>query len=276
MTIINQVEQLLKQNKVDLFLGYKSLDGHLIPHSFTLDNLDELNDLQVGENRYSFEKIATHLTEKQPDIKIGIIARDCNQRSLNLLYTWNQLNPEQIETVTVNCCPSPIKPHGDCSYLEPKFSGSYKKEHGIDFNIDPDTLMETCDNGDRFSRWMYEFNKCIKCYGCRNICPVCFCKECSLEHSNLIEPGRLPPEVPIFHLVRATHMAGRCIDCGLCEDACPSNIPLRLLYRGVNEMVSNIFDYEPGSGMEKSPFNLIGDKVVLEPKPMDAQIQGGK
>ena len=116
---------------------------------------------------------------------------------------------------------------------------------------------------------MYEFSKCVKCYGCRNICPVCFCAECSLEHPDLVKPGGLPPEVPIFHMIRAVHMAGRCIDCGLCEDACPAEIPLRLLYREVNEVVSDVFDYQPGQGMEKSPFTMIGDKVTLEPKPMD-------
>jgi ferredoxin len=87
-----------------------------------------------------------------------------------------------------------------------------------------------------------------------------------------VEPGTLPVEIPIFHLIRATHMAGRCIGCGLCEDACPSHIPLRLLYREVNKIVATVFDYSPGCSMEKSPFNIIGDKVDLEPRAMDAQL----
>jgi len=269
MDTIKQIEQLILQNKVDIFLGYKDLDGHLIPHGFTKENLDELKDLQISDNRYSLEKVATHLTEKNPDIKIGIIARDCNKRALNLLYTWNQLNPENIETIDVNCCPSPLKSHSDCSYLEPRQSGEFKKENGVDYNIEPEAFMGKFDNNERLTRWMYEFNKCIKCYGCRNICPVCFCKECSLEHPNLVEPGTLPVEVPIFHLIRAAHMAGRCIDCGLCEEACPAHIPLRLLYREVNEIVSNVFDYKPGCSDEKSPFSVLGGDVVLEPKPMD-------
>ena len=267
---IGQVELLLEQGKIDIFLGYRELDGHLIPHGFTVDNLDELKGLKISDDRYSLEKVATHLVKKNPDIKIGLIARDCNKRALNLLYTWNQLNPENMETITVNCCPSKLNRHGDCTYLEPKETGAYKKEHGIDFNADPASLMENFDNHERFERWMYEFSKCVKCYGCRNICPVCFCAECSLEHPGLVKPGSLPPEVPIFHMIRAVHMAGRCIDCGLCEDACPAEIPLRLLYREVNEVVSHVFDYQPGQGMEKSPFTMIGDKVTLEPKPMDA------
>ena len=109
---------------------------------------------------------------------------------------------------------------------------------------------------------MYEFQKCLKCYGCRNICPVCFCKECSLEHEDLIGTGELPPEVPIFHLVRAVHMAGRCIDCGLCEDACPADIPLRLLYRKVNDIVAKLFDYKTGISLKQAPLSLIFDQTA--------------
>lgn len=270
MTIIKQVEQLLKQGDVDIFLAYRELDGHMIPHGYTLDNLEELPSLKVSQHRYSLEKVATHLTEKNPDIKIGIVARDCNQRALNLLYTWNQLQPENITPIMLNCCPSQTRTHSDCTYLDPKSTGAFKEEHGINFNEKPQEFIDNNDNSQRFSRWMYEFSKCIKCYGCRNICPVCFCPDCSLENPDLVEPGALPPEIPIFHLVRATHMAGRCIDCGLCEDACPAEIPLRFLYREMNRIVSDVFDYTPGVGLEKSPFTVIGGEVTLEPKPMDA------
>lgn len=268
--ITGQVERLLKERKVDIFLAYRDFCGHLIPHGYTLENLDELENLKTSNIRYSLEKFATHLAKKDPNLKIGIIARDCTERSLNVLYTWDQLKPENIQTIGQNCCPSRTRAHADCSLLAPHETGSFKHEKGVDFNSDPAEFLENFDNAERFDRWMYEFNKCIKCYGCRNICPVCFCPDCSLENPDLVEPGTLPPEVPIFHLVRAVHMAGRCIDCGLCEDACPADIPLRFLYRQMNEIVEQVFDYTPGSGIEKSPFTIIGDKVTLVPKPMDA------
>jgi len=84
----------------------------------------------------------------------------------------------------------------------------------------------------------------------------------------LIATGSVPPEVPIFHLVRAVHMGGRCIDCGLCEDACPVDISLRLLYRKVNEIVSDVFDYKTGTSADQSPFNMLGEEVTLELKPI--------
>jgi len=262
-----QVRELLEQDRVDIFLGYKMVQGHPLPHCFTKENIDEIDELIVGNARYSLEKMATKISAEHPDLKIGLLTRDCNQRALNVLYVWNQLNPDNIATISVNCCPSKLKEHGDCSYLEPEPAGFLKKMVGMDNNMDVEAA-EAFSQKDRFDRWMYEFQKCIKCYGCRDICPVCFCKECSLEHPDLIATGTIPPEVPIFHLVRAVHMGGRCIDCGLCEDACPANISLRLLYRKVNEIVSDVFDYKTGIRADQSPFNMLGDEVTLELKPI--------
>ena len=264
-----EVKRWLEEGVVDLFLGYKAVMGHCLPHCFVKEKIEEVDDLIVGGVRYSLEKIATRISALKPDIKIGMLARDCNQRALNVLYIWNQLNPEQIRTVNVNCCPSNLKEHGDCSYLEPQTAGIFKQQVGVDNNCHPRDI-ERQEQSERLSRWMYEFQKCIKCYGCRNICPVCFCRECSLEHPELVNTGALPPEVPIFHLVRAVHMAGRCIDCGLCEDACPVDIPLRLLYRKVNEIVVDVFGYQTGSSGAQSPFSIVGDKVTLTPKPLSA------
>jgi ferredoxin len=266
-TLQEQVKEWLDQGKVDLFLGYKMVQGHPLPHCFTRNNLDEVEDLIFGQARYSLEKIATKIAAEHPEMKIGLMVRDCNQRALNVLYVWNQLNPDNVETINVNCCPSKLKKHADCSYLEPEKYGSYKKMVGIDNNMEVEAAEEFSQE-ERYNRWLYEFQKCLKCYGCRDICPVCFCKECSLEHPDLIATGSIPPEVPIFHLVRAVHMGGRCIDCGLCEDACPSDIPLRLLYRKVSETVEGVFGYKTGTSKDQSPFNLLEDEVKLDLKPL--------
>ncbi|MGC8605890.1 MAG: 4Fe-4S ferredoxin, partial [Desulfomonilaceae bacterium] len=111
----------------------------------------------------------------------------------------------------------------------------------------------------RLAYWLGEFNRCIKCYGCRDICPVCFCNVCTLKDDDLVKTGDLPPENPMFHLTRAVHMAGRCIDCNLCTEVCPADIPLRTLYKRVAEIIADEFGYitgEPGEG--KSPLNILG------------------
>jgi ferredoxin len=267
------VKTWLKQGIVDIFLGYTSLQGHPLPHCFVKEKLEEVDGLIEGPARYSLEKIATHMVAQHPEIKIGMLSRDCNQRALKILAIWNKLNLDNFKTLTLNCCPSTLKTHADCSYLESEVSGRYKKQVGIDNTLSPEAL-EALPDGERFARWMYEFQKCLKCYGCRNICPVCFCEDCSLEHDDLIGTGTLPPEVPIFHLVRAVHMAGRCIDCGLCEEACPVDIPLRLLYRKVNDIFGNLFDYKAGVSQGRSPFAVIGMEAPPAPLPMQKQGKG--
>ncbi len=265
--MIKTVKEWLENGTIDLFIGYKMSNGHPLPHCFTMEDLEEVDQLIASGTRYSLEKIATHLTRQDPELKIGILARDCNQRALNVLSIWHQLDPEKIHTLNVNCCPSPTKEQADCSYMTTEIPGDYKKKVGIDNTMAAETADDFSDQAKNI-RWMYEFQKCIKCYGCRNICPVCFCAECSLENKDLIGTGTLPPQIPIFHLVRAAHMAGRCVDCGLCEDACPMDIPLRLLYRKVNSVVKDVFDYTTGESSDQSPFSVLGDKVKLTLKPM--------
>lgn len=252
------VRAWLEAGKVDLFLGYKIVDGHPLPYGFSKENLDELEELMVSQARYPLEKLAAEILAVQPDLKIGILGRDCTRRALNVLTVHQQITPGQIEVLDVSCCPSQLHKHATCSSLKPPVYGALKGELGIDNNMSV-AQVEQFGQETRFDRWLYEFTKCLKCYGCRDICPVCFCKECSLEHPDLIETGGLPPEVPLFHLVRAVHMAGRCIDCGLCEEACPVDIPLRLLYRKVNGIVTDLFGYETGVSHDQTPFSILGD-----------------
>jgi len=262
-----RIKEWLASGRIDIFLGAKMVDGHPLPHAFTRDRIEEIEEMVVGSVRYPLEKFAAQLTAANPEIRIGILARDCTRRALNVLKMWNQIPEDRIETIDVNCCPSPLKAHAACSYLDPPETGLFKKHFGIDGSASLEAV-EQYEPRDRLSRWMYEFQKCIKCYGCRDACPVCFCSDCTLEHKDLIGTGRLPPEAPIFHLVRAVHMAGRCVDCGLCEEACPADIPLRMLYRKVNALVDDLFDYRAGEGAGPPPLSVIGDRPTASPKPM--------
>jgi predicted molibdopterin-dependent oxidoreductase YjgC len=95
---------------------------------------------------------------------------------------------------------------------------------------------------------------------------MCFCKECALEDDNLVATGDIPPEIPVFHLTRAIHMVGRCIDCGLCNEACPADIPLRTLYKKVADIIDDQFQYRPGYTEGKSPLNMLGPVLKVREK----------
>jgi ferredoxin len=244
-----------------MFLGYRLLEGHPVPHLFRRDRLEELEAFVVSPTRYPLEKLAMEILAAEPEGRLGLLARECTGRALRVLSVLQQVDLERIELLPVACCPSPLHPNVTCSYVEPSETRVGKEKLGIDGGVDLEA-MERMDGEERFERWMYEFEKCLKCYGCRDICPVCVCKDCSLHNTDLIEGGWLPVEVPLFHLVRAVHMAGRCIDCGLCEEACPVEIPLRLLYRNVTAIVKDLFDSDAGISTGTLPLGLMGDEEI--------------
>jgi formate dehydrogenase subunit beta len=49
------------------------------------------------------------------------------------------------------------------------------------------------------------------------------------------------------------HMILFCVQCGLCEQACPANIPLMDLFAAVAENAQATFNYSPGKDPEEEP-----------------------
>jgi ferredoxin len=266
--IRGKVRKLLEEGKVAGYLGYKLVEGHPLPHFFTPDNLEELDQAIVapGNARYPLDKLLQVLVASYPEETFAIQVRGCDERGLNELYKWGQLDPEKVVLVGIAC------PQEQADYCE--CSGPWASV--IDYGEKCEPVLasqrvirvEGLPLQESFQEWLDHFARCVKCYGCRDVCPMCFCKECSLEHPELMSIGKVPPDT-IFQLVRAIHMAGRCIDCGLCEEACPADIPLRVLYKKGNALVKEFFDYETGSLVTGlSPWKFLGDESTLETKPM--------
>jgi len=249
------IVELFQQGKIKAFLGLKDESGHIVPHLFS--NAEDLDGLNFGTERYPLNKILIQLYKRYPDVTIGILIRGCDERGLKELYKWNQLQPEKIIAVGIACSKEQAE-YCECSKPYPDTCISGEQTPGVDNKTVK--KIDSLEISERLNYWLDNFSRCIKCYGCRDICPMCFCNECSLEEVEFIERGKIPPENPIFHLSRAVHMAGRCIDCGLCEEACPSIIPLRTLYKKVTDIIEDHFSYRPGYDDGKSPLNILGPR----------------
>jgi formate dehydrogenase subunit beta len=96
--------------------------------------------------------------------------------------------------------------------------------------------------------WFSQFENCIKCYGCRDACPMCHCKRCVLERDvpETVARGVVPPP-PTFGMIRFLHVACHCVNCGQCEDVCSADIPLSRLGHFLSKTSSRLFDYEAGT-----------------------------
>ncbi len=125
---------------------------------------------------------------------------------------------------------------------------------------------------ERWSHLAQEMGKCIRCYACRNACPMCYCPECFADSSMPQWIGRSTrfSDTMIFHLVRAFHLAGRCVGCGACERACPMGVDIRTLNRKLQNDVMALFHYEAGCSLDaKAPLATFSaddpEAVMVEP-----------
>ena len=108
------------------------------------------------------------------------------------------------------------------------------------------------DEQSRAEFWRRELSKCIKCFGCRDVCPVWLYDGAELEDPEWITPGKIPPDFPVFHIIRAYRVAENCVNCGACEETCPMSIPLRTIQQLIwRQPPEKIFEYIPGLEPEK-------------------------
>lgn len=149
-----------------------------------------------------------------------------------------------------------------CAYpdalISDEFAGSKAAAEGTDPEARCKTLEELEDMSleERFQFWEKEMSRCLRCYACRNSCPLCVCRDhCAADsrEPHWISQDDSPREKLMFQIMHVFHTAGRCTECGECERACPVGIPLLSLRQKMNREVKRIFDYEAGTDIEATP-----------------------
>ncbi len=107
-------------------------------------------------------------------------------------------------------------------------------------------------------KWAYFedlLSDCIRCYACRNACPLCYCPTCFVDESKPQWVGKSvdPTDIRIFHFLRAYHCAGRCTDCGACVRSCPMGINVRALTKKLEKDCLENFGWEAGLTTDQRP-----------------------
>ncbi len=115
--------------------------------------------------------------------------------------------------------------------------------------------FERLSSDERWRYFEHEASRCIRCYACRDACPLCYCEQCFVDetHPQWFGKGPDSSDTLIFHIVRALHTAGRCVSCGACVRACPVGINLNPLWVRIEKEVKERFGYTAGLSLEVTP-----------------------
>lgn len=128
-----------------------------------------------------------------------------------------------------------------------------EKEEGVE---NPFFQIEEIEKKDPAQRWQYfnqEVEKCLRCYACRQACPLCYCPDCFVDQNfpHWFGKSLNLSDTMCFHLIRAFHTTGRCVDCGACEQACPMEVNLRSLTKKIEKEVKGLFGEEAGLSLDQ-------------------------
>ncbi|MEI6680631.1 MAG: 4Fe-4S dicluster domain-containing protein [Mariniphaga sp.] len=225
--MIKKVKQLLTDKTIDVFIGYGKGSAGRIRAIFARNAEQAANlvfDASCTQNLagYLLKHEVKHLG------KLGIFANGAALRSIMQLASEFQIKDGEVLVLFANPDGS-ITEFNDFHSIEEYLLTT---ETGITSDEQERIAkLEAMTVSDRWTFWNKEFEKCIKCYACRAACPMCYCHRCTTDVNQ-------PQWIPVashergnldYHLMRAMHLAGRCVNCGECASACPMDIPLNLL-----------------------------------------------
>jgi coenzyme F420-reducing hydrogenase delta subunit/ferredoxin len=274
--IREKAKELLASGQVSCVIGYE-LNRRGRTRPVFIHNPEEADKLVW--NWDCTNNLTTYLPDKLRIIKgkespkgIGIVVKPCDSKAINVMVAENQFRRDQVYALGVACdgirgkdgylytpcitCQEAVPIvcdfliSGSTSSFIPRLSSDAREEI---------SALQAASPTDRMEFWLEQFDRCIRCYACRQACPMCKCPECLYERdeSTFIGFGIRLNEKRTFHLGRAYHLAGRCVGCNECERACPMNIPIGLLNQKLADEIEASFDFRAGISNSPSPIVTV-------------------
>jgi coenzyme F420-reducing hydrogenase delta subunit/ferredoxin len=242
---------------------------------------------------YLPEKLGkAHLGDSKSARRIAVVAKACDTRAINVQLAENRYSRDQLHILGVVCPgiidqkappeqgsarldnPRPVQQARcrECTAREPYIYDSQIGDADslreiVDFSDDSfrhgtrlhgvGVTIDAASSTERLEFWLGQFDRCLRCYACRQACPACNCPTCLYERDDSlwVRMGIGPNENRAFHLGRAFHLAGRCAGCDECERACPVGLPISLLNQCLAEEIYRGFGFR--AGMTTAPPPLI-------------------
>ena len=267
-----KAQELLSSGTVSYVIGYEVGPRGRTRPAF-VNNPHEAERL-VWNSSCTYD-LATYLGKKRrPAIKgieppkpVGVVIKPCDSRAINVLLTENQFTRDQVYIIGVTCegtCDEKGILQLRCQTCNERIPVVYDTLIGEPPPVTSDrppliaaeiSQLEAAPPAERMEYWLSQFDRCLRCYACRQACPMCNCPTCLYERDESLWVGMGIDinDKRTFHLGRAYHLAGRCVGCNECERACPMDIPISLLNTKLAQEILAAFDHRAGMTVAPSP-----------------------
>ncbi len=253
--LTTKAKEYLRIAKVDLVIGYLEGTTKDRRRAGFIRSAEEADNLVLDER--CEDNLAVYLVKENLLArykKVAIFLNPAGIRTINVLASEEQIEADKIVILGFEIT------GGDVRILDGESVDDFSeliaqlklKAFDSEQMADVDEI-DSLDVDKRFEYWRGEFSKCIKCYACRQACPMCYCNRCIVECNQPQWICRSAHTLGNFewNIVRAFHLAGRCVGCGNCERACPVDIPLMKINRKLGKEVLDRFDYFVGSSKDQ-------------------------
>jgi len=247
--------RLLAAGEVKVVIGYGARGPVFITKPEDAD--------QLVWNEGCHANLTTYLKRKEVRAlgKPAIVVKGCDERALVVLEKESQIRREDLRVIGVACDGMGQEKCVACDVHQPRFADDLVGRQAEAQN-QPQTaryaglealLAKTPD--ERLAFWSAEFDRCLKCYACRQVCPLCYCERCIADKNRPQAIDASPHRKGNFawHIARAMHLAGRCVGCDECTRACPAGIDLRLLNLTLARAAETQFAYRAGMDRMADP-----------------------
>jgi len=260
-----RARELLEKEEVAMVVGYRksprvgAAQPVFITRPADADSL--IFDDTGGPNLANYLLKVKHLG------KIAVVAKGCDSRSILVLLKEKQLDRAQLHIIGVGC--EGVKQDGKLSdacatcghpnaVVFDEMIGEKAAERPPDASL---AEFSRLGPDERWQTLSEDVSRCIRCYACRQVCPNCYCPVCFVDVGQPALVGKTTElsDNMAFHIMRAMHMAGRCVECGSCARACPMGIDLMKFNRKVAQIVKERFGTVAGVKEDDAPALAIFD-----------------
>ena len=286
-----EAKRLLTEGEVAVVIGYGWNRRKTRVTPVFITNPDDADKLVF--NPLCVNNLSIYLTRKYKDIqamgKPAIVAKGCDIKNIVVCISEGQVERDNVYIIGMSCTgviykqdlwqgelkPNimPTKCH-NCEVRNPHVTDIVIGDK-VDFTPPDEPVGMVYDKIHEFDRktpkerwdfWSSHFNRCVKCYACRQVCSLCYCERCITDKNQpqWIETSAHERGNLAWNLIRAQHLTGRCTECGECERACPVNIPLNLVNTKQALIVKEAFDYKSGFDVDEHP-----PMIVYKPEDKD-------